>query len=115
MDSEKIFQELNTKLKNSNILKNDPMSKHTTFKIGGNADIFVKVKSVDDIKSIVEFAHTKNVPFYIIGNGSNILVKDAGIRGIVIKIELDNMKIENNKKDVYITVESGKKIAQIAR
>lgn len=65
---------------------NEPMSKHTMFKIGGNADIFVKIKSEEQIKKIIELSRKIKEPLKIIGNGSNILVKDNGIRGIVAKI-----------------------------
>lgn len=68
------------------IYTNEPMSKHTTFKIGGTADIFVKLRNTEQIEKLLNLCKNKNVPIKIIGNGSNILVKDNGVRGIVAKI-----------------------------
>ena len=56
--------------------QNEFMSKHTTFKIGGPADIFVKVETIDELKYVIEKCREKNIPTTVIGNGSNILVKD---------------------------------------
>lgn len=68
------------------IYTNEPMSKHTTFKIGGTADIFVKLRNTEQIEKLLNLCKNKNVPIKIIGNGSNILVRDNGVRGIVAKI-----------------------------
>lgn len=65
------------------ILKNEPMSKHTTFRIGGNADVFVSPK-VSQISDIMKLAKEYDVPVTVIGNGSNLLVGDKGIRGLVL-------------------------------
>lgn len=65
---------------------NEPMHKHTTWRIGGNADIFVDPSDKEDLRRAVEFARSNNIPLTVIGNGSNLLVKDGGIRGVVIKV-----------------------------
>lgn len=85
METEKIYDELVKVINSNQIFKNEPMSKHTSFKIGGNADIYVKVKTIEDIKVVLKVAKENNTPTTIIGNGSNVLVKDNGIRGIVIR------------------------------
>lgn len=85
MNIEEIYEILTKELQVSTIYKNEQMSKHTTFKIGGNADIYVKAKTIEDIKSVLKVANEKEIPITVIGNGSNILVKDNGIRGIVIR------------------------------
>jgi UDP-N-acetylmuramate dehydrogenase len=64
----------------------EPMSRHTTFRIGGPADIFAQPADVEDLAQAIRFARAKGIPFKIIGNGSNLLVSDAGIRGIVIRL-----------------------------
>ena len=79
----KLFEVLSDK---SEILINEPMKNHTTFKIGGNADCFVVVNSDDDLAKTISFAKENNLPVMMIGNGSNLLVSDNGIRGIVIKL-----------------------------
>ncbi len=73
---DKIYNEMLEKLNKDQIYLNEPMSKHTSFKIGGPADIFVKPKNIDELKFIIEIARQNNIPITIVGNGSNILVKD---------------------------------------
>lgn len=85
MNIEEIYEILTKEIKDSTVYKNEPMSKHTSFKIGGNADIYVKAKTIEDIKVVLKIANENNIPTTIIGNGSNVLVKDNGIRGIVIR------------------------------
>ncbi len=73
----------------------EPMSRHTTFKIGGNADVFVKVKSIDELRSAILSANEFDIPYFVIGKGSNLLVSDKGISGLVISLEcLNKIKIE---------------------
>ncbi|MBR4721199.1 MAG: UDP-N-acetylmuramate dehydrogenase [Clostridia bacterium] len=69
-----------------NIIKNEPMKNHTTFKIGGPCDEFCEAESIEDILSALKYAKTKNIPVFVMGNGSNLLVSDKGIRGLVLKI-----------------------------
>lgn len=107
MDTENIFLELKKIIPEENILKNESMKKHTTFKTGGIADLFVKVKSIDQLKDILFFCKNNDVKFYIIGNGSNLIVSDKGLRGIVIKIELKDIEINDIKGKKEIVVESG--------
>ena len=73
---DKVYNKMLEKLSIEQIYLNEPMSKHTSFKIGGPADIFVKPKNVDELKFIIEIAKENNIPITIVGNGSNILVKD---------------------------------------
>lgn len=101
-------------LDKKNILKDEPMSKHTSFKVGGKADFFVKINTVDELKFVLEFANKNKVPITIVGNGTNLLVTEKGIRGIVIKLELKEFKIEKSKEDVFITVESGFALSKMA-
>lgn len=107
MDTENIFLELKKIIPEENILKNESMKKHTTFKTGGIADLFVKVKSIDQLKDILFFCKNNDVKFYVIGNGSNLIVSDKGLRGIVIKIELKDIEINDIKGKKEIVVESG--------
>ena len=111
MDLEKNLQEI---VKRNNILKNEPMSKHTSLKIGGIADYFIKVKTVDELKKLLEFATENKIQTTIVGNGTNLLVKDGGIRGFVIKLELNDFKIKKISGDVLITVGSGMTLAALS-
>jgi len=70
---------------NSTVLTEEPMKAHTTFRIGGPADIYVE-PAYSDIADILLFLKGENVPFTVIGNGSNLLVSDAGIEGVVIAL-----------------------------
>ena len=68
------------------LIENEPMKKHTTFKIGGPADMYVSVGSIDELSELLKLAKETQTPYTVIGNGSNILVGDNGIRGLVIEI-----------------------------
>lgn len=74
------------KLIEGKVRLNEYLKKHTTWRIGGPADVFVDPASKKDVCRVVEVARSKGIPVTVIGNGSNLLVKDGGIRGIVIKI-----------------------------
>ena len=92
---EEVYKELLKKIPKENIYINEQMSKHTSLKIGGPADLFVKIKTLEELKYILKEAKGKNIPITIIGNGTNLLVKDNGIRGIVLQLKLDEIKIDN--------------------
>jgi len=62
------------------------MKDHTYFKIGGPADVLVEPKSMDAVQSVINYCKDEEVPYMVIGNGTNLLVSDKGIRGVVIKI-----------------------------
>ena len=123
MTNTEIYELLVNKIPKENILKNESMKKHTSFKIGGVADFFVKVKEIDKIKYILKICKENNIQLNIIGNGTNLLVKDSGIRGIVLKIDMDNIEIEDVKnynntdtdRYVNIIVGSGVLLAKLAQ
>lgn len=73
---DKIYNEMLKNLSKEQIYLNEPMSRHTSFKIGGSAAIFVKPKNIDELKFIINLAKESNVSLTVIGNGSNLLVKD---------------------------------------
>ena len=91
------------------IIFDEPMKKHTSFKIGGTAEQFVKVTNEEELKEAIKYAKGKNLKITIIGNGSNLLVLDKGIRGLVIKIDIQKLEIEKKEKYAEITVGSGYK------
>ena len=114
MQRKEILQNLTKELEDSIVLENEPMKKHTSFQVGGPADIFIKAKTIADIKTVMEYAQKENIPLTVIGNGSNILVKDKGIRGIVLCICLDEYYIVKRKKEVELVAQSGCKLAFLA-
>ena len=99
MDKESVMQDLTKILKNSTILVEEPMKKHTSFKIGGIADIYINVGCIKDLQTILMYTKQNNITLTVIGNGSNILVKDNGIRGIVINLNMQKYKIE--KQEIF--------------
>lgn len=109
MDS--IYKELTTIIEESKIKTNEDMSKHTSFKAGGKAKFYIKAKTVEDVINTVKISKENNIPIVVLGNGSNILFKDEEFNGVVLKIELDTLKIEEN----IITAEAGVKNAILGR
>ncbi len=100
---------------NIKISLNESMSKHTSFKVGGNADIFIVIDSIEQLQYVLKEAKTTKLPIYVIGNGTNILVKDKGIRGIVLKLDLNSIDIKENDDEVLVNVESGVKLGTLAQ
>lgn len=88
-----------------NVFINEKMDKHTTFRAGGIAACLVTPESVEDLCRLIGICRDRKVPYYVIGNGSNILVSDEGYQGLIIKIgrKMSNISIRNN----IITAEAG--------
>lgn len=68
------------------VCTDEPMKQHTTFRIGGRADYFVSPTETEQIRKIIELCRRENMPWYVIGNGSNLLVSDHGFRGVIIRL-----------------------------
>ena len=98
-----------------NIYINEPMNKHTSFKIGGPAECFIKIKTIEQLRNILEYEKKDNIPLTVIGNGSNLLVSDDGIKGIVLKIEIEKIDEHIQNDEILITVGSGIKLGAIAQ
>lgn len=78
-------------------IQNEPMSRHTTFKIGGNCDVFIKVKNITELKNVILSAAEFSVPYFVVGKGSNLLVSDLGIEGAVISLDgLNNVTVNGD-------------------
>ena len=93
------------------LLENEPMSKHTSFKVGGPARFFAKVEGTDDLKAAFSLAHEIQLPIFILGNGTNLLVSDSGFKGVVITLagEFSEMEeIESGKFKVGASVPLGR-------
>lgn len=74
--------------------KNEAMSKHSSFKIGGNADRYILALNLEQLTKIIKLLLGEKIPYFILGNGSNILIKDNGIRGVVISLQGDFKEIQ---------------------
>ncbi len=125
MEIKSLLEKANLKIPKENIKYNEPMKKHISFKVGGIADCYIKIENISELKQILKFSKENKIPFFIIGNGSNILVTDKGIRGIVIQIKINKFEIiknPNNKnkqneknQDVQVIIGAGNKMAEIAQ
>ena len=95
------------------ILVAEPMKNHTTFRIGGPADALALPKTPEEVAEVVRFCHEHAQPYYVLGNGSNLLVSDEGYRGLVLQLYRNFNDIQVNGET--ITVQSGAMLAAVAR
>ncbi|MCR4431554.1 MAG: UDP-N-acetylmuramate dehydrogenase [Tepidanaerobacteraceae bacterium] len=113
MEVELIYHKLKNFIPQERIKINESMKNHTSFRIGGPADILVLPQDVQEIKEIVAFCRWEGVPFFVMGNGTNLLIKDKGIRGVVIKLSQNFNDIEVNKN--LIKCKAGVSLSTIGR
>lgn len=97
-----LYEELCSITGMDNVLKDEPMAAHTTFRIGGPADYFVMPSGAGEVKRVVCLCREKDVPYYIIGNGSNLLVGDRGYRGVIIQIFKNMDRIHVQEKEIRV-------------
>lgn len=109
-----IEKELLNIVQKDRILKDEPMKKHTSFKVGGLADYFLIIENEKELKQVLKLSKQNNIPLQLVGNGTNLLVTDKGIRGIVIKLNMQNYKIERTKDYALIIVEAGFPLCKLA-
>ena len=95
-----------------NVRINEPMKNHTTFKIGGPAQYYVTPESVTQIQEVVSLCRDMNIPLHVIGNGSNILVGDDGVDGVVLA--LFNTFSDYEIKDNVITAQAGMSLIKLS-
>ncbi len=115
MNIKKLIEDADLRIEQSKILYEEPMSKHTSFKIGGPAECFIKIDNIEDLKQILEVSKENHIPLTIIGNGSNLLVLDGGVKGIVLKIQIEECSILEQEDRIKVIVSSGMKIGKLAR
>ena len=116
MENEEILENLQKIVSKDKIKQNELMKKHTSIKIGGPADFLVEISTIDELKNIIQFTNNNKIPVNIIGNGSNVLVLDNGIRGITIKLEFKEIKLEKlDENKIQVIVESGVPIGLLAQ
>lgn len=95
-----------------NVKVNEPMKKHVTFRVGGPADYFLTPENVEQVQKIVIFLKENNIPYYIVGNGSNLLVGDLGFRGAIVQI-YQKMNLIRTEGE-YIYADAGALLSKIA-
>lgn len=96
--NQNFYDKLNNVIAKDSILIDEPMSRHTTFRVGGPADFFVTPKEKEEVRDVIRICKEAGMPYYIIGNGSNLLVSDAGYRGVIVQIykEMNEVKVEGD-------------------
>ena len=102
MNKNKVYNELLDIVGKENIMMDEPMKKHVSFRVGGPADILVKPINEEQLKEILLYIKSEEIPYLIIGNGSNLLVRDGGIRGVVVELSdnFSDFKIDGNKIEI---------------
>lgn len=107
------FRELNRILPINQIKQKELLKNHTSLHIGGEADYLVTPAGADEIKNVISLCKQENIPFYIMGNGSNLLVSDKGYRGLIIKLGEDFSSI-SVKEEGYVTAQAGVLLSKLA-
>ena len=113
MNIDLLYQKLSDKISPGRLMKQEDMKRHTSFKIGGPADLFINAGSMEEIAAVIQYAEEYSVPVTVIGNGTNLLVLDGGIRGVVLRIgeRFSQVKIEGNRA----IVQSGASLTAVAK
>lgn len=96
--NQSFYDKLTNIIGKDRIFCDEPMSRHITFRVGGPADFFVTPKTKEEVRDVIRVCKEAGMPYYIIGNGSNLLVSDAGYRGVIIQIykEMNEVTVEGN-------------------
>lgn len=106
------FEELIRTLEEGRVRTDESMKQHTTFRTGGKADFFVTPGTKEELRDVVEVCKKRRMPYYIIGNGSNLLVSDTGYRGVIIQIYREMSEITADKG--CITAQAGALLSKVA-
>lgn len=107
-----LYNELLKIMSEEQVKTEEPMKNHTTFRVGGPAEFFVMPRSAEEVKKVIDLCRRESFPYYIIGNGSNLLVSDQGYRGVVLQIykEMSYIEIEEN----VVVAQAGALLSAIA-
>ena len=110
--NQNIIEKFTDLLGKEKVKVNEPMNRHTTFRIGGPADCFLLPSSQEELQEIIKICSDEKLPYFILGNGSNLLVGDKGYRGVVIQIckRMNEIRTEENK----IYAQAGALLSKIA-
>lgn len=112
MNTNEIYKQLSTKLKKENIKQDEMLRNHTFIKLGGKADIFVTPSTYEEVQHVVKFAAEHNIKITFLGNGTNVIIKDGGIRGITLSlVKLTEVTVTGQT----IVAESGAAIIDVSR
>lgn len=107
-----LYEYLTEVLGRENVLEQEPMRRHTTFQVGGEAEYFVKIQEKSQLITIMDYLRKTEQPYFVLGNGSNILVSDKGYEGVILDLSagLKNIEIEGKR----VTAEAGALLSTVA-
>lgn len=113
MISQAVSEALQKFVPAENILYREPLKKHTTFRVGGEADCIIQIESEKQLESLLGYLARVEIPYFIMGNGSNLLAGDKGYRGIVLQLsdKMNEIRVEGDR----IYAQAGAFLSQIAR
>lgn len=116
MEIKELIEKNKLEIEKEKILFNEPMKKYSTFKIGGLAECLIKIDNIEDLKKVLKFSKENNIKITIIGNGSNVLILDGGIKGITMLIKIENYQInETAQNEIEVIAGAGCKIGKLAQ
>ena len=110
---QEFYEKLSKIVGKKQILAEEPMKKHTTFRIGGPAEYLVLPQTTEEIADVVKLCRQEEIPWYIVGNGSNLLVADEGVRGVVIQLLRNFNQIQ--MEGCQIRMQAGAQNAAVAK
>ena len=107
------LKELLTIIDKDRLYINELMKKHTTFRVGGPADFYAVPTSIEELRNLVDYCKRTDFPYYVIGNGSNLLVGDRGFRGLIIQVakNMSDIEVDGN----LVTAYAGALLSKVAR
>ena len=108
----KIYHKLVQIVGEERVRTDEPMKNHTTFRVGGPADFFVTPETSEEVRAVIDMCRSEEIDCHIIGNGSNLLVSDRGVRGVVVQIAKAMNKIESNGEQ--IRAQAGALLSEVA-
>ena len=105
-DTASLFDKIKLYIPEDRLFRDEPMHRHTTFRVGGRASIYVRVASSDELIQVINTAKSTSTDFFLIGNGSNLLVSDEGFDGIIIELGESTHGTTFTHKDASLTEEA---------
>lgn len=111
--SSSIYEVLTAYVPCEDILCNEPMCRHTTFRVGGEAQCFIRISSREQLMQVIPYLQQVEMPFFILGNGSNLLVGDKGYEGVILQVgdKMNAVSVQGNQ----IIAQAGALLSQVAR
>lgn len=111
--NQEFYKKLESILTEEQVKIEEPMKNHTTFRVGGPAAYFVMPRTAEEVAKVTELCAQENVPYYIVGNGSNLLVSDKGYDGVIIQIYKQMSQVEVKGREIY--AQAGVLLSMVAK